>query len=79
MVKNHHEGTSPYIKRVNTASSMGLSSLYVMGWEQNMDFVDKIVDEIKSKNIGKFNWTRSFKTLDSKKNKKNAKIALFRL
>ena len=58
---------------------MGLSSLYVMGWEQNMDFVDKIVDEIKSKNIGKFNWTRSFKTLDSKKNKKNAKIALFRL
>ena len=75
----HHEGTSPYIKRAKTASSMRLNSLYVMGWEQNMDFVDEIVDEIKSKNIGKFNWTRSFKTLDSKKNKKNAKIALFRL
>ncbi len=77
-IKQTH-GTAPYIKRAERAYSEKANSLYVTGREPNMDFVDEIIEEITEKKIGTMEWNRNYKTLDKKKKKRNAKIALFRL
>ena len=77
--KRHSQGTAPYIRRAEKARDSGANSLYVTGREQNMDFVDDVVDGIKMKKIGTPVWSRDYKTLDKKRRRKNAKMALFRL
>ena len=49
------------------------------GRDKNIEFVDEIVDEIKNEGIGVLEWIRSYKTQDSRKNRRNAKMILFRL
>ena len=72
-------GVKPYIDRAKEAQEKKLTSLYVTGRDTNIEFVDEIVDEIKNEGIGMLEWIRSFKTQDSKKNRRNAKMILFRL
>lgn len=79
LIKRVFEGTAPYLRRAQEAMHKKVDSIYVAGREQNMDFVDEVIDEIKKNNIGKLEWIRSYKTLDRQQKRKNAKIALFRL
>lgn len=77
LIKRVFEGTAPYLRRAQEATREKVDSIYVAGREQNMDFVDEVIDEIKKDNIGKLKWVRSYKTLDKQQKRKNAKIALF--
>ena len=72
-------GTTAYLKRAQIASREKTDSIYVSGWERNMKFVDEVVEEIENNGVGRLEWTRSYKTLDKKRKKKNARMALFRL
>ena len=54
--KRYSQGITPYIKRAEEAYSEKINSLYVTGREQNMNFVDEIIDEIKEKKIGTMEW-----------------------
>lgn len=72
-------GIAPYLKRAKEASSQNANSLYVTGREKNIGFVDDVVNKIKEESIGKLEWVRSYTTRDRERNKKNAKMALFRL
>ena len=78
-LKRYLQGAEPYINRARQAPLEKTDSLYVTGRENNMGFVDEIIDKIKAENIGRLEWTRNYKTLDGKRKKKNAKMALFRL
>lgn len=77
--KRYIEGILPYVRRARIELSKRTDSLYVTGREKNMDFVDEVINGIKNENIGRLEWVRSYKTLDRKRNRKNAKMALFRL
>ena len=45
----------------------------------NLLFVNEVVDAIREEKIGRLEWTRNYKTHDSGKRKKSAKMSLFRL
>lgn len=77
--KKDFQGTSPYVNRAKEASSKKYESLYVTGRDQNMDFVDDVILDIKTHNLGELQWVRDFKTRNKKQKKKIAKMALFRL
>ena len=72
-------GTEAYLNRAQIASREKTNSIYVSGWERNMEFVDEVVERIKNNDIGRLEWIKSYKTLDKKRKKKNARMALFRL
>ena len=75
----HRYGTTAYVKRAQTASLEKTNSLYVAGWGRNISFVNEVVDAIREEKIGRLEWTRNYKTHDSGKRKKSAKMSLFRL
>lgn len=77
--KRYVMGTDPYTKRAKTAMSQKADSIYVAGREHNMDFVDDVVKAIQKERIGQLEWSRNYKTITTNTQKKNAKIALFRL
>ncbi|TAK18498.1 MAG: hypothetical protein EPO37_05455 [Nitrosarchaeum sp.] len=77
--KKDYQGTAPYVKRAEEAYSKKYDSLYVTGRDQNMDFVNDVISDIKTHGIGYLEWVRDFKTRDKKRKKKIAKMALFRL
>lgn len=79
LLKRHLKGTAPYVSRARTAQSEKADSVYVAGREKNMDFVDEVIGKIRDEGIGRLEWTRTYKTLDREGNRKNAKMALFRL
>ena len=78
-IKRVYEGTAPYTHRAQQALSNKINSIYVTGRDKNIDFVKEVVTDITNMKIGNLEWIRSYNTLDRKKKRKKAIVALFRL